>query len=106
ERFEIDDFAILSLARLPISPPWLIHHQCRIRSDKRDSREDNHFAKFIAVRDWRNRRVLGLFQRNGRFYAQLWVDRGYGKKAPRRFALFTTDNLRGALCNRQRKRWK
>jgi hypothetical protein len=21
-RFEIDDFAILSLARLPISPPW------------------------------------------------------------------------------------
>jgi hypothetical protein len=22
ERFEIDDFAILSLARLPISPPW------------------------------------------------------------------------------------
>ena len=29
-------------------------------------------------RDSRNRRVPGLYRRNGRFYAQLWVDRGYG----------------------------
>jgi integrase len=71
-----------------IAPPL-----SRIRSDKRYSRDGNHFAKFIAVRDSRNRRVPGLYQRNGRFYAQLWVDRGYGKKAARRFALFTTDNL-------------
>ena len=35
----------------------------------------------------------GLYRRNGRFYAQLWVDRGCGKKAARRFALFTADNL-------------
>ncbi len=64
-----------------------------IRRNKRDSRDGNHSAKFIAVRDSRNRRVPGLYQRNGRFYAQLWVDRGYGKKAARRFALFTADNL-------------
>jgi integrase len=71
-----------------IAPPL-----SRIQSDKPDSLDGNHFAKFIAVRDSRNRRVPGLYQRNGRFYAQLWVDRGYGKKAARRFALFTTDNL-------------
>jgi len=53
---------------------------------------ENHVAKFISVRDSRNRRVRGLYQRNGRYYAQLWVDRGYGKKAPRRFPLFTSDN--------------
>src|SRR6266536_5320267 len=63
-----------------------------IRRNKRDSRDGNHSAKFIAVRDSRNRRVRGLYQRNGRYYAQLWVDRGYGKKAPRRFPLFTSDN--------------
>lgn len=57
------------------------------------SRLDNHFAKFIPVRDSRNRRVRGLYQRNGRFYAQLWVDRGYGKKSARRFPLLTPDNL-------------
>ncbi|MGC1321590.1 MAG: tyrosine-type recombinase/integrase [Candidatus Udaeobacter sp.] len=53
----------------------------------------NHFAKFMPVRDSRNRRVRGLYQRNGRYYAQLWVDCGYGKKSPRRFPLFTPDNL-------------
>jgi len=77
-----------------------------IRSNKRDSRDGNHSAQFIAVRDSRNRRVPGLYQRNERFYAQLWVDRGYGKKAARRFALFTADICPRALCNRQRKRWK
>lgn len=55
--------------------------------------DGNHFAKFIAVRDSRNRRVRGLYKRNGRFYAQLWVDQGYGKKSPRRFALSNSDNL-------------
>jgi integrase len=52
-----------------------------------------HSAKFMPVRDSRNRRVPGLYQRNGRFYAQLWVDRGFGKKSARRFALFDSDNL-------------
>ena len=53
---------------------------------------ENHLAKFIPVRDSRNRQVRGLYQRNGRYYAQLWVDRGYGKKSARRFPLFTSDN--------------
>jgi hypothetical protein len=41
----------------------------------------------MPVRDSRNRLVRGLYQRNGRYYAQLWVDRGYGKKSARRFPL-------------------
>ena len=64
-----------------------------VRAQRSQSLLENHFAQFIPVRDSRNRRVRGLYQRNGRYYAQLWVDRGYGKKAPRRFPLFTSDNL-------------
>src|SRR5438445_1212130 len=52
----------------------------------------NHRAQFIAARDSRNRRVPGLYVRGGRFYAQLWVDLGNGKKAPRRFPLRDGDN--------------
>jgi hypothetical protein len=58
----------------------------------------SHSGKFIPVRDSRNRRVPGLYQRNGRFYAQLWVDRGFGKKSARRFALFNSDNLPARTC--------
>lgn len=50
-----------------------------------------HRAKFIIVRDSRNRRVPGLYTRNGRFYGQLWVDRGNGKKSPRRFPLINEE---------------
>ena len=63
------------------------------RAQKVQSVLENHSAKFISVRDSRNRRVRGLYQRNGRYYAQLWVDRGYGRKSARRFPLFTSDNL-------------
>lgn len=34
-----------------------------------------HGAQFIGVRDSRNRRVPGLYQSNGCYYAQLWVTR-------------------------------
>jgi hypothetical protein len=51
----------------------------------------DHGAKFIIVRDSRNRRVPGLYTRNGRFYGRLWVDRGNGKKAPRRFPLINEE---------------
>jgi integrase len=68
-------------------PPAIAHAQ------KPQSLLKNHLAQFIAVRDSRNRRVRGLYQRNGRYYAQLWVDRGDGKKSARRFPLFTPDNL-------------
>jgi integrase len=52
-----------------------------------------HGTQFIAARDSRNRRVPGIYIRNGRYYAQLWVDTGSGKKAPRRFPLFDENNL-------------
>jgi hypothetical protein len=63
-----------------------------VHAQKSQSLLKNHFAKFMPVRDSRNRLVRGLYQRNGRYYAQLWVDCGYGKKSPRRFPLFTPDN--------------
>jgi integrase len=47
----------------------------------------NHRAQFIAARDSRNRRIPGLYVRGGRYYAQLWVDLGNGKKTSRRFPL-------------------
>ncbi|MBA2435103.1 MAG: tyrosine-type recombinase/integrase [Chthoniobacterales bacterium] len=50
----------------------------------------DHAGKFIAVRDSRNRRLAGLYQRNGRYYVQLWIDRG-GKKTARRFPLLRED---------------
>ncbi len=37
--------------------------------------------------DSRNRRVPGLCIRNGRFYAQLWIDLGNGRKSARRLPL-------------------
>jgi len=52
----------------------------------------DHPAQFIPARDSRNRRVPGLYVRGGRYYAQLWVDVGNGKKAPRRFPLRDGDN--------------
>jgi integrase len=50
-----------------------------------------HRSQFIPARDSRNRRVPGLYVRNGRYYALLWADTGNGKKAPRRMPLFDTD---------------
>jgi len=64
-----------------------------VHTQKSQSLLENHFAKFMPVRDSRNHRIRGLYQRNGRYYAQLWVDRGHGKKSARRFPLFTPDNL-------------
>jgi integrase len=47
----------------------------------------NHRQQFIPAVDSRNRRVPGLCSRNGRYYAQLWIDLGNGKKSSRRFPL-------------------
>lgn len=48
----------------------------------------NHRPQFIPAVDSRNRRVSGLCIRNGRYYAQLWVDLGNGRKSARRLPLF------------------
>ena len=50
-----------------------------------------HRSQFIPAKDSRNRRVPGLYIRNGRYYALLWADTGNGKKAPRRMPLFDPD---------------
>lgn len=50
-----------------------------------------HRSQFIPAKDSRNRRVPGLYIRNGRYYALLWADTGNGKKAPRRMPLFDDD---------------
>ncbi|HWY40912.1 MAG TPA: site-specific integrase [Chthoniobacterales bacterium] len=52
----------------------------------------NHRAQFIPARDSRNRRIPGLYIRGGRYYAQLWVDLGNGKKAARKFPLRDGDD--------------
>ena len=42
--------------------------------------------------DSRNRRVRGLCVRNDRFYAQLWIDTGNGRKSARRLPLLDVNN--------------
>jgi len=58
---------------------------------KSSSSTNYHAPQFTAARDSRNRKVKGLLVRNGRFYAQLWVDRGDGKKTARKFPLRLED---------------
>ena len=58
---------------------------------------------FAAVLDSRKRKIPGLWQRNGRFYAQLRVDLGDGTTAPRRLALDAA-NLDEAKAELERKR--
>jgi integrase len=47
----------------------------------------SHGSQFIPAVDSRNRRVPALCVRNGRYYAQLWIDLGNGKKSARRLPL-------------------
>src|SRR5689334_21324826 len=60
---------------------------------------NHHCAQFTPARDSRNRRVRGLYIRNGRFYCQLWIDRGDGRKSARRFPLFNSENLPARTLN-------
>lgn len=57
-----------------------------------NSKKECHEAKFTPAYDSRNRRVSGLYVRNGRYYAQLWIDRGDGRKGPKRFPLMDGEN--------------
>jgi len=68
-----------------IEPP------CKADAGKGNSSTNYHSPQFTAARDSRNRKVKGLLVRNGRFYAQLWVDRGDGKKTARKFPLRMED---------------
>ena len=59
----------------------------------------SHGSRFEAVHDTRKRKVPGLWRRGGTYYAQLRVDLGNGRTAPRRLALeaSTLDQARAAL---------
>jgi hypothetical protein len=106
----MNDFAILSLARLPISPPWLklqwiFHEQLienhalpcysscycdgmqRAATQRDEQRRKNHGESFLPVADSRKRKIVGLWQRGDRYDAQLRVDLGNGRTAPRQVAL-------------------
>jgi len=64
-----------------------IEPRCKRDAVKGSSSTSSHGPQFIAARDSRNRKIKGLLVRNGRFYAQLWVDRGDGRKTARKFPL-------------------
>jgi len=51
----------------------------------------NQAPAFMHARDSRKRKIPGLWVRNERFYACLWVNRGDGKKTARRFPLVATN---------------
>jgi integrase len=57
----------------------------------------DHGGQFTGVRDSRNRKIPGLYVRNGRFYGLLWAEgKEGGKKAARRFPL--ADEETGESC--------
>ncbi len=68
-----------------------------------DKRSNEHVQSFAPVLDSRKRKIVGLWQRNGRYYAQLRVDLGNGRTAPRRLPL-NADTLDDAKAELERKR--
>ena len=62
-----------------------------------------HGATFAAVFDSRKRKVPGLWLRGARYYAQMRVDLGDGRTAPRRLPL-EAGNLEEAKAELERKR--
>lgn len=66
----------------------------------------NHAASFQAVLDTRKRKVPGLWRRGNRYYAQLRIDLGNGRTAPRRIALDaeTLDQAKAALERKRTER--
>ncbi|MEA3188425.1 MAG: hypothetical protein QOD99_2255 [Chthoniobacter sp.] len=67
--------------------------RCETQSNTAQVGQTQHHAHFIGVRDSRNRRVPGIYSRNGRFYGQLWAEREDGKKTARKFPLLTPDGI-------------
>ena len=63
----------------------------------------NHRQSFLPVFDSRKRKIPGLWTRGDKYYAQLRVDLGNGRTAPRRLAL-NASNLDEAKGELERKR--
>ena len=56
-------------------------------------RKSEHRGQFIVVRDTRNRRIPGLYSRNGKYYGLVWAEGSTGgKKTARRFPLLDHDS--------------
>ena len=68
-------------------------------SQKAEARRKNHGGTFQPVLDTRKRKIPGLWKRDEMYYAQLRVDLGNGRTAPRRFALKaeSLDDAKGSL---------
>ena len=75
----------------------------RAATQKDEQRRKNHGESFLPVADSRKRKIIGLWQRGDRYYAQLRVDLGNGRTAPRRVALDAND-LDAAKAELERKR--
>ena len=73
------------------------------RATQSDTRQRNHGGSFLPVFDSRKRKIPGLWQRDDSYYAQLRVNLGNGRTAPRRFAL-DASNLDEAKRELERKR--
>lgn len=73
------------------------------RATQSDARQRNHGGSFLPVFDSRKRKIPGLWQRDSFYYAQLRVDLGNGRTAPRRFVL-NASNLDEAKRELERKR--
>ena len=63
----------------------------------------NHTARFTAVTDSRKRKIRGLWQRNGKFYAQIRMTDESGGSKPKRIPLVATD-LDGAKSELEKVR--
>ena len=71
-----------------------------------NGRSEEHGASFLPVFDSRKRKVPGLWRRGTRYYAQLRVDLGNGRTAPRRLALDAgnLDEAKGELARKRTER--
>lgn len=71
-----------------------------------NARSKGHGKSFTPVFDSRKRKIFGLWQRGERYYAQLRVDLGNGRTAPRRFPLTaaTLDEAKGELDRKRVER--
>ena len=75
----------------------------RTATQKHSQKGIHRAATFEAVHDSRKRKITGLWQRGSRYYAQLRVDTGDGRTAPRRVAL-TAATLDEAKAELERTR--
>lgn len=75
----------------------------RSATQSNGGKKQNHGQSFQPVFDSRKRKIPGLWRRGSRYYAQLRVDLGNGRTAPRRMAL-AAENLDEAKGELERKR--